>query len=107
MGMIVANVPESLVVTIVVSLTLASKRLAHQSCLVKHLEAVETLGSTTVICSDKTGTLTQNKMTVSHLWYDDRITSMDLPSANTANQYNSPDSVNNSLNKSKRGPFHL
>jgi sodium/potassium-transporting ATPase subunit alpha len=63
-GIIVANVPEGLLPTVTLALSLASRRMASRNALIKQLESVETLGSTTVICTDKTGTLTQNKMAV-------------------------------------------
>jgi sodium/potassium-transporting ATPase subunit alpha len=72
-GIIVANVPEGLLATVTVSLTLTAKRMSKKSVLVKNLESVETLGSTSCIASDKTGTLTQNKMTVVNVYYDGEI----------------------------------
>eukprot|EP00825_Cyclidium_porcatum_P046022 TRINITY_DN713_c0_g1_i2.p1 TRINITY_DN713_c0_g1~~TRINITY_DN713_c0_g1_i2.p1 ORF type:complete len:1261 (+),score=261.65 TRINITY_DN713_c0_g1_i2:187-3969(+) len=72
-GFMVANVPEGLVGSITVVLAVTAKKLSKLFVLVKNLEAVEALGSISCICSDKTGTLTQNKMTVEHIWYDQKL----------------------------------
>jgi magnesium-transporting ATPase (P-type) len=67
-GMIVAFVPEGLLPTVTLALAMGTQRIARRHALIKRLSAVETLGCTTVICTDKTGTLTQNEMTVCELW---------------------------------------
>lgn len=69
-GIIVGTVPEGLLVTLTVSLALSAKNMYAKNVLVKGMPSVENLGSTTVIASDKTGTLTQNRMTVQHAWYN-------------------------------------
>jgi calcium-translocating P-type ATPase len=66
-GIIVAMVPEGLLPTLMLALVLASQRMARRNVLVRHLPSIGTLGATTVICTDKTGTLTQNRMVVEQL----------------------------------------
>ncbi|HQR78815.1 MAG TPA: cation-transporting P-type ATPase [Actinomycetota bacterium] len=67
-GVTVALVPEGLLPTVTLSLAIGAQRMAEQRALVRRLESVETLGATTVICSDKTGTITENRMNVVEVW---------------------------------------
>jgi magnesium-transporting ATPase (P-type) len=67
-GITVALVPEGLLPTVTLSLAIGAQRMADQHALVRRLESVETLGSTTFICTDKTGTLTQNRMRIVEIW---------------------------------------
>lgn len=75
-GIIVGTVPEGLLVTLSVALALSAKHMYAKNVLVKGMPSVENLGSTTVIASDKTGTLTQNRMTVQHAWYNGKVVSV-------------------------------
>lgn len=69
-GIIVANVPEGLLPTVTLALAMSSLRMAKRNALIKHLPSVETLGCTKVICTDKTGTLTANRMKVDRFFAD-------------------------------------
>lgn len=76
-GVVVANVPEGLLAIVTIGLSISAKRLSTRNCIVKNLEAVETMGSTSVLLCDKTGTLTKNQPTVAHVWLDNNIGEVD------------------------------
>ena len=68
LGVLVAAIPEGLPATVTITLAMAAQRLARRGVLVKKLSKIETLGNISIICTDKSGTLTQNQMTVRELW---------------------------------------
>jgi P-type E1-E2 ATPase len=72
-GIIVADVPEGLLPTVTLSMAMAARRMARRRVLVRHLPCVETLGSASVICTDKTGTLTQNRMEIRSIYVPGRF----------------------------------
>ncbi|MBU6391238.1 MAG: HAD-IC family P-type ATPase [Planctomycetes bacterium] len=72
-GIIMANVPEGLLPTVSLSLAMAVQRMARRNAIIKRLSSVETLGCTTVICTDKTGTLTTNEISVTKVWVNGKL----------------------------------
>jgi P-type Ca2+ transporter type 2C len=72
-GIILANVPQGLMPTLTLALSMAVQRMAKKHALIKKLSSVETLGCTNVICTDKTGTLTTNQMSVRKIWINKKV----------------------------------
>jgi calcium-translocating P-type ATPase len=91
-GLIVGNVPEGLLPVITLALAVGVRGLVRKGAVVKRLSAVETLGSTDVVCTDKTGTLTENRMRVTRIWTPDLVLDLEGPSTAPA-QRNLPASA--------------
>lgn len=89
-GLLVANVPEGLLPTITLALAVGVRLLARHGALIKRISAVETLGSTQVICTDKTGTLTLNRMRAIRVWAGGEVLETEDPAEGAAPQPGSP-----------------
>lgn len=104
-GIIVANVPEGLLPTVTLALAMGVQRMADRHALVKKLSSVETLGCTTVICTDKTGTLTQNEMTVREIWANGQTINVSGAGYEPRGEFSidgavlSPDEIKNNLKR--------
>jgi P-type Ca2+ transporter type 2C len=97
LGVMVALVPEGLPATMSVALAVGVRRIAHRKALIKKLVAVETLGSTTVICTDKTGTLTKAEMTVQAVWVPDRTHAVSGAGYEPAGEVEDPEALRQTL----------
>ncbi|HZX44408.1 MAG TPA: HAD-IC family P-type ATPase, partial [Candidatus Nanoarchaeia archaeon] len=73
LALTVSTIPSSLPIIVTVSLSMGAKRLSRKNMLIKKLPAAESLGAATIICSDKTGTITKNQMTITHIYSNDKV----------------------------------
>ncbi len=108
-GIIVANVPEGLLPTVTLCLAMASQRMARKNAIIKRLDSIETLGSTTVICTDKTGTITENRISVHTLFlnFDERnINEKGIEQLPGMDQLIKASILCNNARKLERGGFH-